>query len=113
MKMNDMGKLAEGVEACTPVESNSKKEKYYPTTYLSSKEIPGLEDFDVGDSIKLCSVNNVVGKREKKDSEIELEVEIRQCGVMDGTEPPEADEYMDMTAEEKDAVDEKEVMGKK
>lgn len=106
-----MGRMSENIGTPISSESESKKKKYYPTTYLSSKEIPGLEDYDIGDTIKLCSMNNVVGKREKENGEIEIEVEIRQCGVMGKGYVPE-DDYKDLSDEEKDKMDEKEVMEK-
>ena len=108
MILHDMGTMPKEDEV-QPVTPSGKKEKYYPTTYLSSKKLPGIEDYDIGDACKIVSVNKVVGKREKEAGEVEVEVEIRQSGIMD--EKVSEEDYKDMSEEEKDKADEKEVLG--
>ena len=109
MEMMDMGEIRNmGGEAPT-MEGKPKKEKYYPTTYLSSKKLSGIEDFDVGDTVELHSINKIISKREKDDGEVEVEVETHKCGIMKGK--VSKDEYKNMSDEEKDKTDEKEVMG--
>lgn len=108
-EMHDMGTMPSGDEGQPLVATSGKKEKYYPTTYLSSKKLPGIEKYDIGDGFKICSINKVVGKIEKEDGEVEVEVEIRQSGIMSGK--VSEDEYKDMSSEEKDKVDEEEVLG--
>lgn len=106
-KMHDMSEMRE--QPTAPGE-DAKEEKYYPTTYLSSKKLPGIEKYDIGDECKIVSLNKVVGKREKEDGVVEVEVEIRESGI-DGEKKISKEEYMDLPDEEKDKVDEKQVLG--
>ena len=108
MKMNDMGKMTEEVGTVSP--ESPKKEKYYPRNNYSTKQMPELAKHDIGDMVELHSVNKVVGKRENEDGSIDLEMEMMKCGTM-GKGKVSEDEYKDMSNEEKDKVDEKEVMG--
>src|SRR3990167_5434834 len=109
MKMYDMGDIRDPGGAGITTGESEKKEKYYPTTYLSSKKIPGIENYDVGDTCKAIVVKKVIGKREKKDGEVEIEFEIRQMGLMG--KAPEKSEYDKASCEDKDKMDEKEIMG--
>lgn len=109
MKLYDMGTMPKETDS-PPSVAEGKKEKYYPITYLSSKKLPGIEGYDIGDECKICSVNKVIGKKEREDGEIEVEVEIRQSGIM-GKGSVDKKEYDKMSSEEKDAEDEEEVMG--
>lgn len=109
-EMHDMGEMKDKMGEVALSQGNSKKEKYYPTTYLSSKKLPGIEDYDIGDGCKLCSINKVVGKREKKDGEVEVEVEIHEMGLM-GKQVIAEEDYKDLSDDEKDKIDEKEVLG--
>ena len=106
-KLNDMGEMRQQTGA---PEDEPKEEKYYPTTYLSSKKLPGIEKYDIGDECKILSINKVVGKREKEDGVVEVEVEIRQSGI-EGKAKVSEDEYKEMSDEEKDKVDEEQVLG--
>lgn len=108
MKMHDQGTMPKEMDN-PPSVTEGKKEKHYPTTYFSSKKLPGIEGYDIGDECKICSVNKVIGKREKDDGEIEIEVEILQSGIM-GKNTVDKKEYDKMSSEEKDEEDEKEVM---
>jgi len=110
MELHDMGEIRNTVGEIAPTQGKSKKEKYYPSTYLSSKKLPEIAAYDVGDKCRLVSEVKVIGKREKEDGEIEVEVETRQCGIMKGK--VSENEYKDMSDEEKDEADEKEVMEK-
>ena len=109
MKMQDMGTMSDMRGAEVSTSDKNKKEKSYPTTYLSSEKLSGIEDYDIGDECKLCSVNKVIGKREKQDGSVEVEVEILKIGIMDGK--IDKSEYDNMSSEEKDKMDAKEVMG--
>lgn len=110
MEMQDMGEIRNvGGEVVAP-EGRNKKEKYYPSTYLSSKKLSGIESFDVGDTIELHSINKVISKREKDDGEVEVEVETHKCGIMKGKSK---EDYLKLSDEEKDKEDEKEVMEEK
>lgn len=77
--MNDMGEMRE--MPAMPGEEG-KKEKHYPRNCISTKKIPDAADYDVGDEMEMHTINKVVGKREKENKEIELELEMRQCGIM-------------------------------
>ena len=110
MEMHDMGTMPKEDTGVMPSTSGGKKEKYYPTTYLSSKKLPGIEKYDIGDECKIMAIKKVVGKREKEDGEVEVEVEILKMGIM-GKAKVSEDEYKDMPHDEKDKADEKEVMG--
>ena len=107
MQMYDMSEERE--TGCLAPEE-SKKEKFYPSTYLSSKKLPDMDKYDVGDKCRLVSEVKVIGKREKENGEVELEVETLRCGVMKGK--VSKDEYMKMSDDEKDKTDEEEVMSK-
>lgn len=109
MEMRDQGTKRDRNTTAIDVPSNGK-DKYYPTTYISSEKLPGIEKYDIGHSCKLCSVVKVIGKREKEDGEVEVEVEIHKMGIM-GKGPVPKEEYDNMTSEEKDEADEKEVLG--
>ena len=112
MEMHDMGTMPKETDAIPVSPSGNGKKKYYPTTYLSSKKLPGIEDYDIGDTINLHSVNKIIGKKERDDGEIEIEIETRQCGLMKGGDIPPKDEYDKLSEEEKDKMDEKDVMDK-
>ncbi len=109
MELQDMGEIKETGEIA-PAEGKVKKEKYYPSTYLSSKKLSGIEDFDVGDTIELHSINKVISKREKDDGEVEVEIETHKCGIMKGKS---REDYLKLSDEEKDKEDEKEVIEEK
>ena len=109
MELHDMGTMPKKTEAMPSL--SGKREKYYPRTSLSSDKLPGIEDLDIGDKIKLCSVAKIVGKREQDDGKVEVEVETLQCGIMD--DKVSEDEYKSMSDEDKDKADEKEVMEEK
>ena len=104
-----MGEMRNTSGEIAPMQGENKKEKYYPSTYLSSKKLPEIANYDVGDKCRLISEVKVIGKREKEDGEVEIEVETHQCGVMKGKVSEE--DYKSMSDEEKDRADEKEVMG--
>ncbi len=112
MELHDMGTTPTETDSPTVAQSlGGNKKKYYPRTSLSSDKLPGIEDLDIGDKIKLCSVAKIIGKREQEDGKVEVEVETLQCGIMD--DKVSEDEYKDMSEEEKDKADEKEVMDEK
>lgn len=48
-KMHDMAEPA----SSQPVAVDEKKRKFYPTLHLEAKQLPGLEDCDVGDEVML------------------------------------------------------------
>ncbi len=108
--MQDMGEVRNVGGEMPTVEGKSKKEKYYPSTYLSSKKLSGIEDFDVGDTIELHSINKVISKREKDDGEVEVEVETHKCGIMKGKS---REDYLKLSEEEKDKEDEKGILEEK
>jgi hypothetical protein len=107
MEMHDMGEMRNMGGEISAAEGNPKKEKYYPSTYLSSKKLPGIEKYDVGDKCILHSEAKIVGKREKDDGEVEIEIETIKCGIMKGKSK---DEYMSMSDEAKDKEDKKEIL---
>lgn len=79
MKMHDIGE--ENQEPCG-IGGKPKKEKHYPTTYLSSKKLPDIGEYDVDDEVELHSICRVIGKRINKDKSIEVTVETHSCGIM-------------------------------
>jgi len=110
MKLYDMGEIRDMGEFPTVSGGKGKKEKYYPSTYYSSKKLPDAENFDVGDTVTLHSIGKVKGKREKEDGEVEIEIETLKCGITKGG-AKDKDEYDKMSNEEKDKADEEEVLG--
>ncbi len=109
-EMHDMGEMRDKMGGVAPSGESSEKEKYYPTTYLSSKKLPGIEKYDIGDGCKLCSINKVIGKREKEDGEVEIEAEIHEMGLM-GKEVISEEDYKNLSDDEKDKEDAKQVLG--
>ena len=107
--MKDMGEMR---EMPTMVGTEPKEEKVYPHTNISSKRLPEIADYDVGDTVELHYVNKITGKHENGDREVEVEMDVMKCGMMNGKKMPEEEEYKGMSEEEKDKSDEKEVMGK-
>lgn len=106
--MQDIGRIR-GTAA--PVEGESKKEKYYPTVSISSKQLPMLKGKKFGDSIELHIIGEIGGMHEDYDDKKEAEYEIKIMQV--ATDKVDKDKYLKMSDEEKDKEDEKQVMGKK
>lgn len=48
-----------------------KKKICYPTVYLSEKELPLLEDLEVGDKVSFLCLFEVVSKEEREDKQRE------------------------------------------
>lgn len=104
MKMYDM---AEKRGNDSPTES---KEPYYPSTSLSSKQIPDLKGKKFGDKVSLHIMGEVVGIREdcENKEDVSYNIKIMKCGLMNKVSK---DDYKKMSEEDKDKTDEKEVMG--
>lgn len=81
--MHDMGE--ERDNGLTVANEESKKEIYYPRTTVNSKNIPEIEEYDVGDECEKHIVARVVGKNidENEDGKnVRVELEILKMGVM-------------------------------
>ena len=109
-KMYDMGEMRN--TDCCPSEPGNKKEKYYPSINISSKQLPGLKGKKFGDTIELHLKGKVGGMREDYDDKTEAEYDIKiiEAGMI--SKMPK-EEYEKLSEEEKDKADEKEVMGGK
>jgi hypothetical protein len=105
MEMHDMGEMMGGEVPQT--EGEGKKEKYYPSINLTTEQLPDLENKKIGGEMSLHIKGLIKGIRKDKDK-TSYDIELRECGMM-GKVPK--DEYMNMSDEEKDKTDEKEVMG--
>ena len=82
INMVDMGEMPEKTTTMPEAMPEGKKEKHYPTTYISTKKLSDAENYDVGDEIELHTINKVVGKRINEDKSMELTLEMRECGIM-------------------------------
>ena len=107
-KMNDMGEEREEIQEAVP-EGHTKKEKYYPTMSVSSEQMPEMKGKKFGDKVSFHIMGEVTGVHEDyhNKEEVSYEIEIKQCGMMGKMSE---EEYKDMSDEEKDKADEKEVM---
>ena len=79
MKNISMYDMAHNEEATNP---SNTKEKNYPTTRISSKQIPEIEDYDVGDKIEQHIIGKVISKTENKDGSFDFTIEDRECGLV-------------------------------
>lgn len=108
--MKDMGKKQDTGEVAVAPESKSRVS--YPTFSLSGDRIPPeLADAKVGDT---CELNIIVKKVADSidtygDGEPRIEVEIRKLEYESGK--VSADEYKNMTSDEKDKADAADVLG--
>jgi len=105
---HDIGEIMNNLE----VPSKDKNKKFYPSTRYSSKKLPGIDKYEVGEDITLESSGKVISKREKEDGDVEVEVETHECAVVGGKKGMDKVDYDKMSDEEKDRHDEKEVMEK-
>lgn len=100
--MKDIGRKME----TAPIASDEgKSEKYYPTISIDNKQLPELNEIKVGDSISLKVAGKVKGIRMEKNS-ASYEIEIKACEI--GDKMSEKD-YLDMTDDEKDDYDGKDL----
>ena len=104
--MQDIGRVREE----PTMEGKSKKEKYYPSVSISSKQLPMLKGKKFGDNIELNIKGEIGGMHEDYDDKKEAEYEIKIMQV--GTNTVSKKEYDKMSDEEKDKEDEKQVLGK-
>ena len=105
--MQDIGRIR---DTSTP-EIPNKKEKYYPTVFISSKQLSMLKGKKFGDSIELHIIGEIGGIHEDYDDKKEAGYEIKIMQV--ATDKVGKEKYLKMSDEDKDAEDEKNVMGKK
>ena len=61
-----------------PVEAPSRP--YYPSVHLSSKQLPKLDDMDVGDKVTLLA-EGVIRSKEERNDEVHCEIELRKARV--------------------------------
>lgn len=102
----DMGKVRSSHEP-----SGDKKEKYYPSITLSSKQLSELKGKKFGDNVEIYFKGEISGMHEDYEDKTEAEYEIKILEA--GMKGKGKDEYMKMSNEDKDKADEKEVMDKK
>lgn len=94
--MNDLGHQAE---------APTEQEKYYPSLTFTTEEIPELKGKNVGDKVNLQVIGVIKGLREN-DKEMSYDVEFKKCSM----KKMSVEEYKNLTDEEKDKIDEEEVM---
>ena len=106
-KLYDMGEVRSNEIVPS---GEGKKEKYYPSVSLSSKQLPELKGKKFEDSINIYFKGKISGLHEDYDdkSEAMFDIKIMEACVKDGVSK---EEYDKMSDEEKDKADEKEVMG--
>ena len=108
MEMHDLGKVSEGISTVPSEGTEGKKEKYYPSIDLTSTQLPALSNKKIGSGVSLHLVGKIKGIREQKEkdkTEVRYEIELRQAGEMGVSK----DEYMDMSDDDKDKKDAKDV----
>ena len=109
--MHDMGRKSQNTEAIAQP-SESKERINYPTLSLNSAEFPELKNWKVGKKYHLHLVVEQKGIRESYNDKDKYEADfsILKAMSMKGGVVPEED-YKNMSSEEKDAADEKEILG--
>jgi len=89
------------------ISSEDKKEIYYPSIHISTKDVEGL-DLKLGDKVKLVGVVTGVDERkkdeEKKKIYYDIDIEQLNSGISEK-------EYLDKPDNEKDDIDEKDIKG--
>ena len=107
-RMYDVGKKMGKNELGTGKEGGQSV--YYPRITISASDIPQLEDYDVGDTCRAMILKKIIEKRLDDDGNETYTFEIRKLGIV-GKGPVDKKEYSKMSEEEKDKVDEEEVLG--
>lgn len=84
-KLHDLGSEGMAVEAMPA--PPTEKSKYYPTLYLDTEQLPGLDDYDVGDDVMLVLHARVKRKNESDGPEgkrcsVDLELRKGTCEAM-------------------------------
>lgn len=110
-KMHDLGKETE--TGMQPTEVKGEKKISYPSFSISGDQIPDeLGDVKNGEKASCHIIVRKIGDNidtYAKDEPRRIELEIHKLGCMGKSEVNE-DEYKNMSDEEKDKADEKEVM---
>jgi len=106
MKMHDLGEKPpeQPTEAIGP---EGKREKYYPSVHLTSKQLPTLGDKKIGSRCNLHIVGEITGIRKNED-ETSYDVELKEAGI--GSAVSKGD-YDKMSDDDKDKEDKEEVLG--
>jgi len=82
VKMIDVGEKNEGL---TKIESPKKNEKYYPTLYLSTKQLTALKGKKPGDKLTLLVDAEVKGfslrSTKGKEEEGNYDIEVQKIGI--------------------------------
>lgn len=73
--MKSLGVKAEKTQAVQPIEAKSDK-IYYPSFSLSSKAVPEIEDFKIGEIIEMKIVCKVKGLREDYNDKTKYNAEL-------------------------------------
>ena len=109
--MHDLGRKSQNTEAIA-MPSESKEKINYPSLSLDSAQFPEIKNWKVGKKYHLHLVVEQKGIRESYSDEGEYNVEfdILKAKAMKAGVVPE-EEYKEMSSEEKDKADEKEVLG--
>ncbi|MFH1405841.1 MAG: hypothetical protein ABIG52_01320 [Nanoarchaeota archaeon] len=98
--------LGHKMDTSKPVSSDEGKNKtYYPSIYISSKEVKGLK-LKIGQKVNLIGVVTGVNERERDDKEKETnyDIDVEQLGGGMSEE-----EYMKLPDEKKDEYDKKDL----
>lgn len=75
--LHDLGEKPSKMTA-VPVEAPNKP--YYPSVHLSSKQMPKLDDMDVGDKVCLV-VEGVIRSKSERDDNVQVEIELQKGSV--------------------------------
>ena len=105
MKMMDVGNVMDTKDMNSPAEEKSKM--MYPNLHFNHKIPDVLKQKDVGDMCHLEIMGKIVSKSESDTSE-DMTIEVHKIGYK-GKNASE-DEYKKMSNEEKDKIDEEDVM---
>ena len=110
MELYDQGHKQEISES--PVATNSKENTVsYPHLTLNSYKFPEVKNWEVGKQYHVHLVLEQIGIRESYNhkDEYEAEFDVIKAGSM-GNAKVDKDEYDKMSDDEKDKIDEKEIM---
>jgi len=76
-KMYDLGeKMSDAPQAVSP-----SKKKYYPSIYISPKQIPELEDYEAGDEIIFLVKGKVVSVTDTDQKRTNMDIEMRSARI--------------------------------
>lgn len=76
--------MAKKLKTITPIKPKEFKEKpHYPTIYLSSKDLPDIKNWKVGETYTLIIQAKQTSMREDEDKKIEASFDIKKIATND------------------------------